>query len=53
MDTIKERLDRAYGHLHCAKIQMVPRDDQIICDHVRDALFEVELAREALRKGEK
>ena len=35
MDTIKDRLDNAFGHLHAAKIQMIPRDDQIICDHVR------------------
>ena len=53
MDVIKERLDRAYGHLRCAKIQIVPSDDRIICDHVRDALFEVEMAREAWREKSK
>ena len=42
METVKRMIDDAYGHLHTATIQMVPRDDQIICDHVRDALGEPE-----------
>ena len=54
METIKRMIDDAYGHLHTASIQMVPSDDRIICDHVRDALVSLEIARgevEVLRKG--
>ena len=49
METIKRMIDDAYGHLHTATIQMVPRDDQIICDHVRDALASLEIARGELK----
>ena len=49
METIKRMIDDAYGHLHTATIQMVPRDDQIICDHVRDALVSLEIARGELK----
>ena len=45
METVKRMIDDAYGHLHTATIQMVPRDDQIICDHVRDALVSLKIAR--------
>ena len=50
MDTITDRLGNACGHLHAAKTQMIPSDDQIICNHVRDALVQVELAQESWRE---
>ena len=56
LKAIKRLLDEACGHLHAAKIQMVPGDDQIICDHVRDASALVEAARSEVRemlKGER
>jgi len=36
--TQMDPLDEAIGHLTAAAIQLAPSDDQIIADHVRDAV---------------
>ena len=33
----QEALEDAYGELGAAVVQMIPKDDQMICDHVRKA----------------
>ena len=49
METIERMIDDAYGHLKAARNQMIASDDRIICDHVRDALVSLEIARRELK----
>ena len=55
METIKRMIDVAIVHIDGAIRQMVPRDDQIICNHVRDGLVSLKIARRELwnHTGEK
>ncbi len=44
-------IEAAVGHLGAAIIQSIPKDDQIIMDHVRCAYEILKVVREADRKN--
>lgn len=47
--TIEQRLQEIYASLKCAIIQSLPSTDQIIMDHVRDALAQTNHALREIR----
>ena len=49
METIERMIDDAIGHIDGATRQMVASDDQIICNHVRDGLVSLKIARGELK----
>jgi hypothetical protein len=48
--TNQELLEDAAAHLQTAITQSIPTDDQIIIDHVRDALIELRAVLADIRK---
>ena len=48
---LQGHLDNAFSNLNAAVMQMIPADDEIICDRVRRALADVKTARSVLAQG--
>ena len=55
METVKRMIDDAIFHLVAAEARMGHRDESIICDHAKDALVSLKIARRELwnHTGEK